>query len=410
MAIAVIETLNFGLGYLAEAARTRGHDLYLLTTDRSFYRHELGSGRAAEVHVVDVDTSNVDELVAKLREIPGLAGIVRMTDLWSMPALAAAEALGLPCQDREAVALLRNKARLRNALHEKGLSRAPSILLDPHTDVAQAEYESMPMPCIVKDVAGSSSQNVWLAKYPADLPRILHEARQVDEVRGGALTVEPYFVGPLYSAETLSFEGEMRILGINSRSLSPEPYFREDALSFPVSFPEDQAKELQDWLSSILASAGYSEGFTHTEFIVTSEGLEIVEVNPRLGGGMIGECIRQSLDVDVHGAFIDLALGERPALMDIPLDVERGTAQILIYPSHTGVFDHFTGEDLLAHHPGDPRLYPLKRPGDPVPSTTDQRGAVAILFCTGATAELALHNAMSAVGKVGVHVRREDQR
>ncbi|MFD5778896.1 ATP-grasp domain-containing protein [Streptomyces sp. NPDC126933] len=409
MAIAVIETLNFGLGHLAEAARTRGHELHLLTTDRSFYRYELEAESGASVKITDVDTSDVEKLVAVLREIPELAGIIRMTDLWSMPALEAAEELGLPRQSATAVALLRDKGRLRNHLHAHGFSRAPSVVFDPHTAVHDELTRKLSFPCVVKDVAGSSSQNVWLVRTSADLASVLDAARQVEEVRGGALTAEPYFVGPLYSAETLSWDGETRILGVSSRSLSPEPHFREDAVSFPVAFPEAEAKELADWLSSILAAVDYREGFTHSEFIITADGFEIVEINPRLGGALIGESIHQSLGINVHDAFIDLALGRRPALMDAQLQPQSGAAQVLVYAHEIGLFDRFTGEDLLAHHPGEPKLYPLKRPGDPVPSTTDQRGAVAVLFATGATAELALHNVMSAVGKLGVHVKSEDQ-
>ncbi|AQU64920.1 ATP-grasp domain-containing protein [Streptomyces niveus] len=409
MAIAVIETLNFGLGHLADAARKRGHELHLLTTDRSFYRYELQAGSGSKIKITDVNTSDVRALVTALRAIPDLAGVIRMTDLWSMPALAAAKELSLPHQSAEAVALLRDKGRLRDHLHARGFSRAPSIVFDPHAADPDTLMRQLSYPCVVKDVAGSSSQNVWLVKTSTDLAPVLDAARQVEEVRGGALTAEPYFVGPLYSAETLSWDGETRILGVSSRSLSPEPHFREDSVSFPVAFPEADAKELTDWLSSILASAGYSEGFTHSEFIITADGFEIVEINPRLGGALIGESIHQALGINVHEAFIDLALGQRPALMDMHLDPRSGAAQVLVYAHETGLFDRFTGEDLLAGHPGEPKLYPLKRHGDPVPSTTDQRGAVAVLFAAGATAELALHNVMSAVGKLGVHVQSGDQ-
>ncbi|MGW7454693.1 ATP-grasp domain-containing protein [Streptomyces sp. NPDC054787] len=407
MAIAVIETLNFGLEHLADAARERGHELHLLTTNRDFYQYELSKESTKSVNVTDMDTADVEQVVSALRKIPDLAGVIRMTDLWSMPALAVAEELGLPRQNKEAVALLRDKGRLRDHLHANGFSRASSVVFDPHTASADQLAEELPFPCIVKDVAGSSSQNVWLVKTPADLPSVLSAAQQVEEVRGGALTAEPYFVGPMYSAETLSWDGETRILGVSSRTLSPEPHFREEALSFPVAFPEATRKDLTDWIGSILSSVGYREGFTHTEFIITNEGFEIVEINPRLGGGLIGETIHRSLEVNVHDGFFDLALGRRPALMDASLEPRRGAAQVLIYAPTTGVFEGFTGEDLLAGHPGEPKLHPVRRPGDRIPATTDQRGAVAFLLATGATAELALHNVMSAAGKLGVRMSGE---
>jgi hypothetical protein len=51
------------------------------------------------------------------------------------------------------------------------------------------------------------------------------------------VTIEPYFEGPLFSAETVSWDGETRLLGITSGVLSRDPYFREETGSFPVSTP-----------------------------------------------------------------------------------------------------------------------------------------------------------------------------
>jgi biotin carboxylase len=330
MAFALVESLNLGLGHLAHAARARGHDLHLLTADRSRYEFELAEPSTASVTVTDVDTDDVDAVVAALRGIPGLAGVIRMTDQWSAQALAAARRLGLPHENPEAVALLRDKGRLRAHLHEHGFSDASGVVFDLR-DADPAELAGkLPFPCVVKEVSGSGSRNVWLVTAAAELPAVLTEALRTTEGRSAVLAAEPYFLGPLYSAETLSWGSETRLLGVTSRLLSAEPYFREEGGSFPVAFPGETEKELADWISGILRSTGYHEGFTHTEFIATADGFEIVEINPRLGGALIGESIRLSLGVDVHDAFFDLASGQRPALMDLDLIARFGTAQAAV--------------------------------------------------------------------------------
>lgn len=123
-----------------------------------------------------------------------------------------------------------------------------------------------------------------------------------------------------------------------------------------------------------------------------------------MGGALIGESIRNSLGVDVHGAFIDLALGRRPALMDEPVDVKQGTAMVCIYAPRAGVFAGLEGMDLLDRHPGELEMYPVCFPGGTIVSTTDQRGAIAFLLARGDTAELAYHNAASAAGKIAVRM------
>ncbi|WP_405984228.1 hypothetical protein [Streptomyces sp. NBC_00872] len=129
-----------------------------------------------------------------------------------------------------------------------------------------------------------------------------------------------------------------------------------------------------------------------------------MEINSRMGGALIGESIRNSLGVDVHGAFIDLALGRRPALMDEPVDVKQGTAMVCIYAPRAGVFAGLEGMDLLDRHPGELEMYPVCFPGGTIVSTTDQRGAIAFLLARGDTAELAYHNAASAAGKIAVRM------
>lgn len=404
MAIALIESLNFGLGHLAAAARRRGHELLLLTSDRSRYTYELSDELSTGVEVIDVDTTDAEKIIATLSGIQDLAGVVRMADRWTLQALETARRLGLPHQDIDAVTLLRDKGRLRKHLHDNGFSRAAGVVFDPHTASAEVLAGLLPFPCVIKDAAGSGSQNVWLARTPADVPAVLAAARTTAQMHGDALVAEPYFTGPMYSAETLTWGGRTRVLGISSRALSPEPYFMEQGASFPVAFPAVTERVVAQWISSILSSVGYRDGFTHTEFIATAHGFEIVEINSRMGGALIGESIRRSLGVDVHGALLDVALGRRPSLMDEPLDIKHGTAQVCIYAPRAGVFAGLDGTELLDHHPGDLELYPVRFPGETIASTVDQRGAIAFLLARGATAELAYHNAVSAAGKIGVRM------
>ncbi len=84
----------------------------------------------------------------------------------------------------------------------------------------------------------------------------------------------------MYSAETLTWAGRTRLLGVSSRLMSPEPYFREEITAFPVAFPEVRRAALERWLGEVLAVIGYTDRFAHVEFVLTAGGPEVVEVNP----------------------------------------------------------------------------------------------------------------------------------
>ncbi|MGM1060684.1 ATP-grasp domain-containing protein [Saccharothrix sp. Mg75] len=392
MTVVLLEALTFGLGRLADAARTAGHDLVLLTGDRTIYRHEL-SRCGDHVRVVDIDTTDVTACERALRDIPDLAGLISSTDTWALPGADLAERLGLPGPAPEAVRVLRDKAAVRARLHAHGLSRTGP--LDPTT--------TEEFPLVVKDSAGTSSRAVWLCRTAAERDAALREA--ADTPLKGRLTAEPYFEGPLYSAETITWQGETRLLGVLSRVLSPEPARREEASAFPVAFPDADLAGLGDWIGRVLKAAGHESGFAHTEFVLTTAGPEVVEINARIGGALVGEALCRALGVNAYDAMVRIALGERPDLLDGATGGGTATGFVALYPREAGVLEGWTGLERLPGLPGAPEWYPTASPGDLLEHLADQRCCTGIVLAEGPTAELALHRAQAAAGGITPQVR-----
>jgi hypothetical protein len=390
MTIAALEALSFGLGRIVDAAAAAGHRLCLLTGDRSIYAHELAALDPGSLDVVDIDTTDIPACEEVLRAMPDLAGIINSTDTWAIPGSQLIARLGLPGPDPEAVAVLRDKRAVRTLLYKGGLSRAAAVPASFADEVG--------FPLILKDSAGTSSRGVWLVRDHDELAAALREAD--DTALKGHLLAEPYFEGPLYSAETITWRGRTRLLGVSSRQLSPEPARREEAAAFPVAFPAADLAELGTWIGDVLDTAGHGQGFAHTEFILTAQGPEVVEINQRIGGAMIGEALCRSLRTNVYDAMIAMALGREPALLTQPLERGPGIAFVLSYPPAPGVLTGWSGLDRLPGLPGAPEWYPTAAVGDDLPHLTDQRGCTGILLAEGPTAELALHRALSACGRV----------
>lgn len=428
MTIAALEALTFGLGRLAEAAGGAGHRLCLLTGDRAVYRHELAHltpEALAALDIVDVDTFDESACAAALAAVPDLRGLVNSTDTWSVPGADLAAKLGLPGPDPASVRLLRDKGRVRTLLHERGLSRGGAMTVpigsnssdgsdgsthtSPTSSAAAEILREIGLPAVLKDSAGTSSRNVWPVRDERQLHAALAEAAQ--RPFAGRLFAEPFFSGPVYSAETLSWEGETRLLGVLSRQMSPEPSVREEAAAFPVAFPDPELGLLQDWVGRVLVTAGHDTGFAHVEFVLTTEGPELVEINRRIGGALVGEALCRALGTNVYEAMVDTALGRRPALLDSPVDTSSGPATgfVLVYPDRRGTLTGWTGLDTLSAFPGSPEWYPTAVPGRRVEHLGDQRGCTGIVLAEAATAELALHRALSAAGSVRPVVAADDE-
>ncbi|MEU6991000.1 ATP-grasp domain-containing protein [Streptomyces sp. NPDC046465] len=402
MTIAALEALTFGLGRLIEAATDAGHRLCLLTGDRDVYRHELAQLPPGALDIVDIDTTDEAACADALAALPDLCGLINSTDTWSVPGADLAVKLGLPGPDPSAVRQLRDKSRVRALLHEQGLSGSGARVVPADPSAAAEVLREIGLPAVLKDSSGTSSRNVWLVRDEQQLRTALTEASR--RAFNGRLFAERLFSGPVYSAETLGWAGETRLLGVLSRQMSPEPSVREEAAAFPVALPAPELDLIQAWVGRVLAAAGHVDGFAHVEFVLTKDGPELVEINRRIGGALVGEALCRSLRTNVYEAMVDTALGRRPALLDAVADIgqDRGPATgfVLVYPERPGTLTGWTGLDGLPDFPGSPEWYPTAVPGRRVEHLSDQRSCTGIVLAEAATAELALHRALSAAGSI----------
>ncbi|MFH8616936.1 ATP-grasp domain-containing protein [Streptomyces sp. NPDC017979] len=388
MTIVALEALSFGLDRLARAASAAGHGFHLFTGDRAVYRHELTTVDPAALTVVDVDTADLAAVRRALAAVPDLAGLVNTTDTWSVPAADLAAEFALPGPDPTAVRGLRDKSVVRRRLHGAGLSRGS----------ASDDPAAVELPAVIKDSAGTSSRAVWIVHDETERSAAL--AAAATTALKGTLFAEPFLAGPLYSAETLTWQGETRLLGVASRQTSRTPAVREEGAAFPVALPPQEGERIADWVAQVLAVAGHDQGFAHVEFVLTAHGPELVEVNRRIGGALIGEALCRAYGNAVYEALVDVTLGVRPALLDAPAAVGPAVAFVLVYADRPGVLTGWRGLEGLAAFPGDVEWYPVRAAGDSVPAVDDQRGCTGMVLAQGPTAELAQHRAWSAATSV----------
>ncbi|OLR92509.1 ATP-grasp domain-containing protein [Actinokineospora bangkokensis] len=394
MAVAALEALTFGLGRLVDAAEDAGHRLWLLTGVRGVYRHELSTLDPARLEVLDIDTHDTAACEDALKGIPDLAGLVNSTDTWLRAGADLAARFGLPGPDPAAVRTIRDKHAVRTVLRERGLTRVRSVEV-PGGARAREVLADFGYPFVLKDSAGTGSKNVWAVRSADELETALAESSRAALM--GGLFAESLVLGPVFSAETLSWAGETRLLGVTGRLISHRWFGREDLMSFPADLPAADRDAVAAWVADVLAAVGHDRGFAHVEFALTDEGPELVEVNARIGGCLAGEALCRSLGTNVYRAVVDVALGRRPALLDADLPEHgRPSAVVLVYPERTGTFTGVEGVDRLGAYPGSPEWFPTMAEGTEVTQLGDQRASSGLLMAEAGTTELAIYRALAA--------------
>jgi biotin carboxylase len=279
----------------------------------------LPDGRLA---VRIVDTNAVEAVV---REIGGLQrtaavdAVLTFSEFYVGIVAEAARRLGFPYLAPAAARICRDKFATREALRGAGLA-TPAWWRLASLDEARAAAAQVVYPCVVKPPADSSSKGVRLVRDGRELLAhfaVLHGRRRNDrgQTLGGEVLVESLLTGPEVSVETVTLAGGgTAVVGITAKHLSPPPLFVEVGHDFPAALEPAVADRIAAEVRAALAAVGFDFGPAHTEVRLTAGGPVVVEINPRLAGGMIPELIRYAFGIDLLGAVLDQLRGQAPAL------------------------------------------------------------------------------------------------
>lgn len=291
----LVESNTTGTGRLfVERARDAGVRPVLLTRD---------AGKYADIDVdrIVCDTDDADAMASVVTSHEAeRKGVWSSSDRSIVAAAQLAEQLGLPGAPAASVELCRNKLSCRIALALAGDTQ-PQFAALPDGEAASAFVRRFGA-AVIKPCDGTGSINVRLTRTEAEA----RAAAAAILAEGATPLAETYLEGPEYSAET--FNG--RVLGLTAKRLGAPPHFIEIGHDFPADLGAAEAAAAAEAVEHALAVIGLEHGPAHVEFRRTPRGPAIIEINPRLAGGMIPEMIRAAWGIDLIRETIALAMGE----------------------------------------------------------------------------------------------------
>jgi len=309
---AFIESNTTGTGRLAlERLLDGGHEVSFFSRRPELYPFLEPPRRGLAFEALE--TNDLEALGAALESFAQrrrIDVVLTFSEYYVAIVAEVARRLGLRYLDPRAAAICRSKAETRRVLRAAGCP-VPRFDLARSLEEARSIAGRIDYPAVVKPVGESSSQGVLQVAGPEELEaqfRALHGARE--NARGQALTgevlIESLLEGPEYSVETLTLErGDTRIVGIVDKYLSEPPLFVELGHDFPSTVGESTAEALVAATRAALDAVGYDFGPAHTELRLTARGPVVVEINPRLAGGMIPELVRYATGVDLLTVWLD---------------------------------------------------------------------------------------------------------
>ncbi|APS20762.1 pyridoxal-5'-phosphate-dependent protein [Streptomyces sp. Tue 6075] len=367
-----VESNTTGTGMLALArARDLGLAPVLLTGRPGRYP---GIGEA-DCQVIRCDTNDGDALAAALRThfAPGeVAGVTTTSEFYLEAVARLAASLGLPGNPPAAVAACRRKSATRRLLTDAGLPQPVSVPVTRVADMPDA-VAATGLPCVVKPASDSASTGVLLCTsveqardHAAKLLAITHNVR--DQAVPPEVLVEEHVQGPEYSVETIFVAGELHVVGITRKSVSPPPSFVELRHTFPAPLDKAGSRAIERMVRAAIEAVGLRHGACHTEVRLTAKGPTIIEINARLAGGMIPELIRLA-------GGPDLLTQQLRAAAELPVELPRTelipTGVAFLTGSAEGRLAGLEGVEPARRLPGVAEVLVTRRAGDPIRPATD---------------------------------------
>ncbi len=381
---AFIESNTTGTGQLfVRRAQDRGFRVVFLTKDSSRYPFL----NEHMVQALPAETSQVEDCILKLNTVRELAGVYSSSDYFVECAAATATHFGLPSNKPEDIANCRNKRKQIQRLSAAGIS-VPKTYAVSHIDEFQQYSADLVFPVIVKPVVSSGSIGVRLCNsVEACREHIADWLSVKTNERGQAVDpsvlIQEYVTGDEFSVETFGDGDTTNVVGITRKHKGQEPHFLEIGHDFPAQLTAQAETLIEDLTVSALEKLGIRFGPAHTEVRLSDRGPVLMEVNARLGGGMIPVLVERAYGIDLIDATIALYSENLPRL---ERQRDKGASIRFFVPSVSGqIVDLKLPKTRLAKHSSDAEAVFTREAGHAVELRGDFRDRIGHVLTVAET-------------------------
>lgn len=334
---------------------------------------------------------------AKKHKIDGIMTLA--TDIPMRTVAAVAKEMNLIGIDEETALKATNKAEMRKALELNNVP-IPKFFVVRNKDEYKEAVKQFTVPFIVKPADSSGSRGIYEVKDLTN-QELINEAydycRPFSKI--GDVVVEEYMDGPEVSVETLTVDGLCHVIQITDKLTTGAPHYVEMGHSQPTQFCKEISDKIADVAKAANKAIGITNGPSHTEIIVTSDGPKIVELGARLGGDNITtHLVPLSTGVNMVECCINIALGIKPNLE--PKWVQ-GSA-IRYFEQHKGIITEIMGIEEAKQIAGIHQISIVHGIGEEISEVTSSGDRMGFVIAQDVNAKSAICDCENALKKINV--------
>ena len=257
--------------------------------------------------------------ICKKEKVDGVCTIA--SDIAAPTVAYVAESLGLTGNSYTASLKANDKGLMRRAFQKAGV---PCPWFAEIHDSSQLDVTNIKFPLIVKPTDRSGSLGVVKVNGADELRKAVTEAVSLSFSKSAI--IEEFVQGKEISVEFISYSGCHYPLAITDKTTTGEPQFVELEHHQPSNLDPDTQNRVYNLTVKALDALGITNGASHTEYKITSDGrIIIMELGARMGGDFIGsDLVPLSTGYDFVKGVIEVALGN----FSIPIRSEQHFAGV----------------------------------------------------------------------------------
>ena len=143
---------------------------------------------------------------------------------------------------------------------------------------------------VLKPIYGTASKSVIkihsIKENKTAVEKLMQDCSDQD------LIIEEFVDGSEYALEGNLINSELNKIVIFDKPINyKEPYFEESLYIAPTEIPDKTQKEIVNLIGKACKKLGLENGPVHVEFKIHNKEIFIIEINPRMIGGLCSRCL-----------------------------------------------------------------------------------------------------------------------
>jgi biotin carboxylase len=293
-----------GASYLQLPLVKKAKELGLYTLCFAWAEGAVCKDEADEFYPISIVEKEQILSICREKQIDGICTIA--SDVAAPTVAYVAEKMGFVGNSYNAAVTANNKFLMRKAFSKAGV---PCPKYQIVTSLDEINNMDCPFPLIVKPTDRSGSLGITKVERFEDLQNAVETAMRCS-FKHEAI-IEEYVEGREISVEFISYHGVHHPLQITDKVTTGAPHFVELEHHQPADLTRQQYDEIYDLTKKALDALGVTNGASHSEYKITSDGrIYVMEIGARMGGDFIGsDLVQLSTGYDYLKGVIDVALG-----------------------------------------------------------------------------------------------------